>query len=527
MTFNIKEIFDLMASPTEKDKELITRAFSFAEAAHYGHVRNTGEPYFLHTFETAKNLADLGMGSTTIAAGLLHDVLEDAQIDFEELSRLFGKEIAFLVEGVTKLGKLKYRGAVRHSESLRKLFVAMSKDIRVIIIKLADRLHNMRTLKYVPEHKQYRIAAETLEIYAPIAYRLGIRKLNRELEDLAFPYVYPEEYKELKQLLKQKHKEDDHKLEKFSKSLKKVLAKEGITNIQTSFRIKSLNSLWKKLLKYEKNIDKIYDIAAMRVIVPTVSDCYKVMGIIHSTWRPLPEKIKDYIASSKPNGYQSLHTTIFTGDGSIIEIQIKTEEMYLESEYGIASHISYKESGKKVKHKESMGWINWLLPQKNSYGSSGDNETSFSDVPKWVKDLVEFQESHGTGEQFIENLKADFFSYRIFVFTPKGDVVDLPIDSTPIDFAYSIHSDIGHHASGAMVNRKYVTLDYKLKNGDLVEILTKPVSKPSSKWLTFTKTTMAQRHIRNFLESQDKKDGTISKSKKREATPRVRRISKR
>ncbi len=526
MKCDVREIITLIPNHDATDVELITRAFNFAESSHSGITRYSGEPYINHPFETAKNLAELGMSSTTIAAGLLHDVLEDADITVEELASIFTEEIAFLVDGVTKLGKLKYRGSIRHSESLRKLFVAMSKDIRVIIIKLADRLHNIRTLEHVPEIKQHRIATETLEIYAPIAYRLGIRKLSRELENLSFPYVYPDDYKELKQLLKHKQNADTVHLEKFSKSLKKVLAKEGVLDIHTSYRIKSTYSLWKKLLHFGKNIDLIHDISAIRVIVPTVSDCYRVMGIIHGTWKPLPEKIKDYISFKKPNGYQSLHTTIFTGDGSIVEVQIKTEEMYRESEYGIASHISYKNSGNKSIHLENEGWVGWLLPKKTS-GQMVENSPQFNtDVPKWIKELVEFQELHNSPEKFIKNIKDDFFSSRIFIFTPVGDVIDLPVNSTPIDFAYAIHSDIGTHTSGVNVNGKHVSLDTILNNGDRVEINTRPTSKPSPKWLTFVKTTLAQKHIRNFLEAEDSenirgftrnkhKDGKKNKKKTR------------
>lgn len=498
---NVKEITDLMDSPSTEDIELINKAYSFAEKAHAGFKRNNGDPYFFHVFETAKNLATLKKGAVTVAAGLLHDSMEDAGITAEQIEKEFGKEILFLVEGVTKLGKLKYRGATRHSESLRKLFVAMSQDIRVIIIKLADRLHNMRTLEHVPKHKQLRIAEESLEIYAPIAYRLGIRKLNRELEDLSFSYVYPKEYTELKKLTAQRHKKDLQHLEKFNKSFKKALATADIIDIHTDFRIKGLYSLHKKLQRKENDIEKVYDISALRVIVPTVDDCYRVLGRIHSIWRPLPGRIKDYIAFPKPNGYRSIHTTIFTGDGGIIEIQIKTEEMHKEAEYGIASHLSYKDRSQKVMN-QTLAWIKHLLPEEERKLNPDLNK--FKDTPNWIKELAEYQEENNDQDDFIQNLKTDFFEERIFVFTPKGDVIDLPIDSTPVDFAYSIHSDIGNHMFGVKINGKFLSLDTKLRNGDIVEVQTKPGNHPSIKWLKFAKTTLAQKHIRIALQDNKK-----------------------
>ena len=345
---SVKDITSIMPeTPTTEDVELITKAYDFAEKAHEGHLRHSGDPHFVHVFETAKTLAEFGMGATTISAGFLHDTIEDTDSTEEEIKKEFGPEILFLVQGVTKLKQLKYRGAERHTESLRKLFVATSQDIRVLIIKLADRLHNMRTLQYLPKAKQQRIALETLEIYVPLAYRLGIRKLHRELEDYAFQYAYPKKYEDTKKLLKEKSKETLKRLEKIHKSIRKAFAKEGLTDVHTFSRVKGFYSLYKKLERKGRDIEKVYDIAALRVIVPSVSDCYKALGIIHGTWRPLPNRIRDYIAFPKPNGYQSLHTTIFTGDGGIVEVQIRTEQMHREAEYGIASHLSYKEGFKK------------------------------------------------------------------------------------------------------------------------------------------------------------------------------------
>ncbi len=506
----LKEIISLLDSPTKEDKELVERAYLFAEKTHAGEARFSGEPYFLHLTETAKILAEYGMGAKTITAGLLHDSIEDMLVTEEIVLENFGKEILFLIEGVTKLGKLKYRGADRHNESLRKLFVAISQDIRVLMIKLADRLHNMRTLSHVPKDKQERIARETLEIYAPIAYRLGIRKLSRELEDLAFPFVYPKEYEEAKKIAKQKYEEIEENLEKFLKSIKKMLARDGITNVRTEYRVKGLYSLFKKIEAKEKNIEKIYDLLALRIVVPTIDECYRVLGIVHGTWRPLPGRIKDYIAFPKPNGYQSLHTTVFTGDGSFVEVQIRTQEMHQHAEYGIASHLSYKEGNKKGKTPEAIAWVHSLLPKRNMEEISDkemqeNSMTQFQDVPHWIQELAVHQAEVKDNEKFQEDLKSDFFQYRIFVFTPDGDVVDLPKESTPIDFAYSIHSDIGNHMAGAKINGKLVSLDTSLHGGDVVEIITKSSAKPNRKWIEDAKTSAAKRHIRSAIQKLNRK----------------------
>lgn len=496
---SIKEL--LSKAPTGMDKTdeaLIRHAYDFAHKAHEGQKRYSEEPYFNHVFETAKILAEIGMSPTVISAGLLHDVIEDTDVTDEVLQEEFGNEISFLVDGVTKLGTLRFRGLTRHAESLRKLFVSSSKDIRVIIIKLADRLHNMRTLEYVPEHKQERIARETLEIYAPLSYRLGIRKLTKELEDLAFLYVYPKEAEKTNEFLQQRQKENEAQLEKVYKLLKKKLAENGLRNAKTEFRTKGLYSLHKKLVRKDMNIESVHDLAALRVIVPTVEDCYKVLGIIHGTWRPLPGRVKDYIAFEKPNGYQSIHTDIFTGSGSTVEVQIRTEEMHREAEYGVANHFTYK-AGSKKGNNQNLLWLRQLLPRS----FSREKETSKNwekDIPEWVKHLNEYQEEE-FGAEFLDNLKNDFVKHRIFVFTPKGEVVDLPIDSTPIDFAYTIHSDIGDKISSAKINGKMSSLSTTLKNGDRVEIVTNKNAKPNRKWLDFVKTTLAKKHIRASIES--------------------------
>lgn len=472
----VDEIINQIKKPSKKDVDIVRRAYSFAEKAHGGQKRYSGEPYFTHISAVGKYLAKLGVGPETVAAGLLHDVLEDADISSEDIRKEFGDEILFLVEGVTKLGKLKYHGLDRHVESLRKFFIAVAENANVVIIKLADRLHNVSTLEYVPEAKRKRIALETLEIYAPIADRLGMWKMKAELEDYSFRYAYPNEFAEISSLLSAKEHTSEGYMDKFHKAFARALAENGIKHFKIDHRVKHLYSLYKKWLKRNKDIDKIYDVVALRIIVDSVEDCYRVLGIVHKDWRPLPGRIKDYIALPKPNGYQSIHTTIFTGDGAIVEIQIRTKEMHEKAEYGIASHFMYKESSNKENRR---------LLEKNL---------------SWINQLIEWQKNVSKTGEYLEHLRMDFFKNQVFVFTPKGDVIDLPEDSSPIDFAYAIHSDIGDHTSGARVNNKMVSLDTKLKNGDIVEIVTKEGSKPSSKWLDYAKTHMAKKHIRAHMQ---------------------------
>lgn len=515
----VKAILEKMTNADKADLALVEKAYHFAAEAHKDHKRFSGEPYLNHLVETARELAKLGMSSKTVAAGLLHDSIEDVGVEPETIEREFGKEVRFLVEGVTKLGHLKYRGAERHRESLRKLLVATGKDARVLIIKLMDRLHNMRTLKHVPPEKRRRIALETLEIYAAIAHRLGIGLVRKELEDLAFEYAYPEEYKEAKALLTERSKETAARLESMSRTLKKELAKDGLTKVHIDSRVKGLWSLWQKLKRKEGDISKVYDIAALRVVVPTVEDCYKVLGLVHHLWQPLPNKIKDYIAFPKPNGYRSLHTTVFAGDGGIVEVQIRTQEMHTEAQYGIASHVAYKElpgqtkKGKAGPPGGSFDWIKSLIPgfgraQHQGGAAEGKHDLTNSDAhrarygapeaPEWLAEL----EDELNDPDLETTLRTDIFNHRVFVFTPTGDVVDLPLNSSPIDFAYAIHSDIGGHVFAAKVNGKMVPLSSALRNGDIVEIVTKKTAVPSSKWLDFAKTTLARRHIRIALEKE-------------------------
>jgi GTP pyrophosphokinase len=481
---NVQEIFDIIGKVSKKDQELLTKAYKFAERAHEGQKRMSGEPYFYHAFEVTKILAKLRMDVKALAAGFMHDVLEDTQVSEEEIRREFGEDILFLIKGVTKLGTLKYRGHERHVESLRKFFIAMANDLRVVIMKFADRLHNLRTLEHVREDKRKRIALESIEVYAPLANRLGMGKLKGEIEDAAFPYAYPKEYAQVEEMIKEKKESYKKNLEEVHDTLKKELKKNKVNVVEIDYRIKHKYSLYKKLLKYDMDIEKVFDIVALRVIVDTVEECYRVLGLVHSIWNPLPGRIKDYIAIPKPNGYRSLHTTIFTGLGRVAEIQIKTQEMHAQSAYGIAAHFAYKErTGKKIK----------------------DDKDKF----KWIEELKELHYTPGKPQNFIEHLKTDFFNDRIFVFTPQGDVIDLPEGSCPLDFAYSIHSDIGDHTSSAKVNGKMVPIFSKLKNGDIVDIATKKDAHPSSKWLDSVKTTMAKKHVKSYLE----KNSLLSKLK--------------
>ena len=502
---DVKDIITLLESPSAKSVSLITKAYDFAQKAHEGRTRYSGEPYFIHPYETAKSLAEIGMGPNSIAVGLLHDVIEDVDVAPEVIEKEFGKEILFLVEGVTKLGKLRYYGVERHTESLRKLFVAASQDVRAVIIKLMDRRHNMTTLEYVPKKKQRRIALETLEIYVPIADRLGMGQIKKELEDLAFPYVYPKENKKTEEILKKRRKESGKNLEKVLKTIKRAFGKEGFRNFRSEERIKGQYSLYKKLERKDFDISKIHDISALRIIVPTVNDCYRVLGVVHGIWRPLPGKIKDYIASPKPNGYQSIHTTVFTGATGTIEIQIRTERMHREAQYGIASHISYKTENRRGKNF-GLDWVRQFIPSfefsaKESEKQAPSSQEEQMNIPTWIKQIAEenIKHSESKHEDYLKEIKTDFFSHRVFIFTPKGDVIDLPIDSSPVDFAYAVHSDIGNHVFGAKVNGKMASIQTELSNGDIVEILTKEKSKPSKKWLDFVKTTLAKRHIRGAL----------------------------
>lgn len=505
-----KEIIAEMHQPTSEDTALVEKAYEFAKKAHMNDVRYSGEPYFSHPAATAKILAEIGMDSATIAAGLLHDAIEDGKAPGEEVEREFGKEVLFLVEGVTKLGKHKYRGAERHAESLRRLLVATSSDLRVLIIKLADRYHNMTTIEHVPKEKQRRIALETLEIYAPLADRLGMGRMKKNLEDLAFPVIDPDAHQHAVEVRKLKNKETEAALIRVQKELQRELARKGLRNFRTEIRMKGLWSLHQKLKRKGDDIDRIHDVAALRVIVNSIDDCYTALGVIHSRFRPLPGEFKDYIAFPKPNGYQSLHTTLLTSEAGIVEMQVRTLDMHRHAQFGVASHMSYKElgkaAGKGAFEKLSFSWIRDIVPALLNFPKKGMvQKGKQTPAPRWLSELADVHTTLSESSEFVERLKEDFFSHRVFVFTPKGDVVDLPMHSTPVDFAYAIHSDLGNHMNGAKVNNKMVSFDTELGNGDIVEIQTRDAAKPTAKWLDFAKTGVARKHIRSALEVSERR----------------------
>ncbi|MDO8407946.1 MAG: HD domain-containing protein [bacterium] len=515
----VKEILAAREGTTsQEDAALIERAYEFARAAHEGHTRYSGEPYFIHPTAVAKMLAAYGMDATTIAAGLLHDAIEDGLTTPKAVAEAFGPEVLFLVEGVTKLGTHKYRGAERHAESLRRLLVATASDIRVLIVKLADRYHNMETLAHVPEAKRQRIALETIEIYAPIADRLGMGRMKRELEDLAFPFIDPDAYAHTLEVRKLKTKETEVGLAKVQKELRRELAKKGLKDFRTEVRIKGLWSLHQKLARKHDDINEIHDIAALRIVVPRDEDCYSALGIVHALHRPVPGEFKDYIAFPKPNGYQSLHTTVLTPEAGVVEVQIRTDLMHQAAQFGIASHMSFKQLGKHIEKLDrttqknmftalSFSWIRGIIPslmrtrspnspQPDSGQAVRDNAPQ---APHWLAELADAHAAVAGSKEFVEGLKEDFFSRRVFVFTPKGDVVDLPVGATPIDFAYAIHSDLGDHLAGAKVGGKLVSLDTTLGNGEVVEIMRRESAHPSPKWLDTVKTSLARKRIRASL----------------------------
>jgi len=513
----VKEILAEMREASPEDEALVSAAYAFAENAHSTHKRYSGEPYFLHPAAVGKHLAILGMDAATISAGLLHDTVEDGEVTEEQVREKFGPEVLFLVEGVTKLGKHKYQGAERHAESLRRLLVATSADVRVLIIKLADRYHNMTTLEHVPAHKRKRIALETLNIYAPLADRLGMGRIKKEFEDMAFPFVDPDAYAHALEVRKLKNKETEAGLARVQKELQHTLVRKSIKDFRTEIRVKGLWSLHQKLKRKDDDITRIHDIAALRVVVKSVDDCYAVLGVIHSLWKPMPGEFKDYIAFPKPNGYQSLHTTVLTSEAGIVEVQVRTEDMHQRAQFGIASHMSYKQLGKAAEkgafRKVSFGWVRDLMPTLLQFSRKGavtpvvqakKPSKKAASSPKWLADLADAHTSIAGSEEFVEGLKEDFFSHRVFVFTPRGDVIDLPVESTPIDFAYAIHSELGNHMYGAKVNEKLTSFDTKLRNGDVVEILERESAKPTAKWLDYAKTSMARRHIRLSMEHAEK-----------------------
>ena len=454
----------------EADTNLLRLAYEFAEKAHEGQTRKSGEPYIQHPLHTAFVLAEIKSDLPTIVAGILHDVPEDTAITLEDIKKNFGDEVGNLVAGITKLSKIKYRGVERYRENLRKMFVAMADDLRIIYIKFADRLHNLRTLEALPEAKRERIAKETLEIYAPIAGLLGVWRLKWQMEDICFKILYPDDFKKLEYKYEvEKKAERNQFFQRIKKIIDQEFLKNHINNYQIEYRFKHLYSIWQKMQQKERKFDEIYDVFALRIIVPNIPDCYKTLGIIHTIWKPKINRFKDYIAVPKPNGYQSLHTTVFGPDGKSTEFQIRTPEMDQASTYGVAAHISYK--------------------NKNEIKQ-----------PKWIQEILQIKkESEKNTSKFISDIKTNVFQDRIFVFSPKGDVIELPKKATPIDFAYAIHTDVGHKATAALINDQIGSLEQELKNGDLVEIITDKNRKtPNNAWLK----TVKSRHARNSIKQK-------------------------
>ncbi len=470
------------------DVDIIIKAYYYSEKAHSNApLRFSGEKFFIHPYNVAMILADLNMDVSTIAAGFLHDVIEDTDTTYEDIKKEFGEEIANLVDGVTKLSKVKYSNKEeRQAESLRKMIIAMSKDIRVVIIKLADRLHNIRTLEYMKEEKQKAKSLETIEIYAPIANRLGIASIKWELEDLSLKYLDPDGYEDLVERVSKKRKEREDYIKEIIERIK-VNLKESNIKAEIKGRPKSFYSIYKKMYYKNKPFEEIYDVTAIRIIVDNVKDCYGVLGIVHTLWKPIPGRFKDYIAMPKPNMYQSLHTTVIGFNGEPFEIQIRTWEMHRTAEYGIAAHWKYKEGISK--------------------------NTNFDEKLNWLRQMLEWQKETSDPKEFMEALKIDLYTDEVFVFTPKGDVVNLPSGSTPIDFAYRVHSAVGNRCVGAKVNGRIVPLDFKLKNGNQVEVLTSANSNgPSTDWLKIAKSNQARAKIRKFFKDRDK-DYNIEKGK--------------
>ncbi|WP_273483853.1 RelA/SpoT family protein [Desulforamulus ruminis] len=469
------------------DIAFLRKAYNFAENAHRGQKRISGEDYIVHPLAISIILAELQLDLQTVAAGLLHDVVEDTGITLTDIESNFGPEVANMVDGVTKLGKLQFQNKEeRQAENLRKMFLAMAKDIRVILIKLADRLHNLRTLQFQSERKQKEVAEETLMFFAPLAHRLGIYKIKWELEDLSFRYKEPEQYQRMKvQIAKSRVKREEH----IQEVIKELGEKLAAVNIKTEIqgRPKNLYSIYQKMMEQQKELKDIFDVQAVRVLVSTVKDCYGALGIAHTLWKPIPGRFKDYIAMPKSNMYQSLHTTVIGPQGEPVEIQIRTWEMHKVAEYGIAAHWRYKEGGR--------------------------GEGDFDKKLAWLRQMMDFQHDARDAQEFMENLKIDLFSHSVFVFTPKGDVMELPAGTTPIDFAYRIHTDVGHRTVGAKINGRIVPLDYKLKNGNIIEIITSKASNgPSRDWLNIVKTSQAKNRIRQWFK-KERRDENIARGR--------------
>lgn len=464
-------IVNALEADPNMNVDLIRKAYIFAEKAHRGQTRKSGEPYIEHPLHTAFLLTQIRADLSTIIAGLLHDVPEETEYTIEDIKKNFGEEVAFLVEGITKLGKIKYRGIERYRENLKKMFLAVADDIRIIYIKFCDRLHNLRTIEALPENKQQRIAQETLEIYAPIAGLLGIWRLKWQLEDLCFKYLYPKEYNEIEYKYEIERKSERNQFFQRTKNILEEELKKTNVEYEITARFKHLYSIWQKMQSKDRRFDEIYDVFALRVVLESIEDCYKVLGIIHTIWKPIPHRFKDYISMPKPNGYRSLHTTVMGPDNKATEFQIKTREMHQESLYGPPAHWNYK------------------------------NDTDDFRKPNWIKEILEIQKENNEAEDFVREIKSNVFQNRIFVFSPLGDVIELPEKSTPIDFAYAIHTNIGNKTSQALINEKISNLDTELKSGDMIEIITDKNRKgPNAQWLDFVKTKHAKERIKQYSQ---------------------------
>jgi len=484
----LNDILDKVAGyHPSADLDVIKKAYVYSAKVHQGQIRKSGEPYLVHPLEVAGILAELRLDEASIVTGLLHDTIEDTLATRDEIAELFGEEVAELVDGVTKLSQFSAGNTKeeKQAENFRKMVVAMAKDIRVLLVKLADRTHNMRTLEHMSPEKQERIARETLDIYAPLANRLGMQSVKSELEDLSFRYLKPQEYLELQERVSSRAKERDRFVAEVIEIIRERLKENGV-EAQVYGRVKHLYSIWRKMRTQELPFEQIHDLIAFRVIVGNVAQCYEALGLIHSLWKPVPGRFKDYIAIPKPNMYQSLHTTVVGPRAERIEIQIRTDDMHSVAEQGVAAHWRYKEGSKGDGKKDGI-----RAADAETYG--------------WLRQLLEWQRELSDPTEFLETVKVDLFADEVFVFTPKGDVKSLPRGATPLDFAYAVHSEVGHKCVGAKVNGKIVPLRYRLKNGDTVEILTSPHSQPSKDWLTFVRTSRAQARIRQHIRQAEHK----------------------
>ena len=489
--YTIKDILDRVKKNKRwPDTKIIQKAYSYALTHHGEQVRKSGEPYIIHPVDVAYTIADLGLDEKTICAALLHDIVEDTDVTYEDIKNEFGEEIAEMVDGVTKLKQIQYASIEEHQvENYRKMFLAMGKDIRVIIIKLADRLHNMRTLEFLKRDRQIAIAQETMQLYAPLANRLGLYAMKWELEDLGFQYLYPEEYKELVKGIEQKREQRLKFIEKIMADIRVQLKKQHI-EAEVTGRAKHLYSIYRKMMRDNKTLDQIYDLFALRIIVNSVKDCYTALGVVHEMYSPMPGRFKDYIAVPKPNMYQSIHTTLLGEKGTPFEVQIRTWDMHRIAEYGIAAHWAYKEA---------------------NYGSKkGQKVVSVKeDKLAWLRETLEWQQEMQDPQEFLETLKTELFEDEVYVFTPKGAIKVLPRGATPIDFAYSIHAEIGNHMTGAKINSKMVPIITPVKNGDIVEIITSDNSKgPSMDWLKFVKSSTAKNKIQQWFKKERKVENT-------------------